>query len=84
METEFRKISVGRDFPDGAIHYQVGKTVNLQSVAYVITKIAINPQYKKEGKVAYDIFISNKEFGTLRWKTIYDMPVVVEDNIDFD
>lgn len=83
METEFRKISVGRDFPDGAIHYQVGKTVNLQSVPYVISKIATNPQYKKENKVAYDIFITN-EGGTLRWKTIHDMPVVVEDNIDFE
>ena len=25
-----RKISVGRNYPDGAIHYQVGKYMNLQ------------------------------------------------------
>jgi hypothetical protein len=83
METVFRKISVGKDFPDGSIHYQVGRPVNLQSVGYIISSIAINPKYAKEDKTAYDIFITNTS-GTLLWKTIYDVPVVVESNIDFE
>lgn len=80
METEFRKISVGRDFPDKSIHYQVGKPINAN---YVISSIITNQKYEKEGKVAYDIFITSPS-ETLLWKTIYDMPVVVESNIDFD
>lgn len=80
MTTEYRKISVGKDFPDGSIHYQVGKNVNSN---YVITKIAESLKYRKEGKMAYDIFITGTD-GTVLWKTVVDMPVVVENNIDFE
>jgi hypothetical protein len=83
MKTDIRKISVGRDFPDGAIHYQVGKTVKLQGVPYEVSKISVNPQHKLEKRDAYDIFLTNDE-GTVLWKTIIDMPVIIENNIDFE
>lgn len=83
MNTDIRKISVGKDFPDGAIHYQVGKTIRLQNKPYTVTRIALNNHYLLEGKTGYDIFLSNEE-GTVLWKTVCDVPVVIENNIDFD
>jgi hypothetical protein len=83
MITDIRKLSVGRDFPDGAIHYQVGKNVNLQGIPYVVSKIAVNQELKFQGKTAYDIFLTNEE-GTVLWKTVVDMPVLVENNINFE
>jgi len=83
MNTDIRKISVGKDFPDGAIHYQVDKTIRLQGVPYIVSKISINQMYKEFGKIAYDIFLANDE-GTVLWKTVYDVPTVIENNIDFD
>ena len=80
---DIRKISVGKNYPDGAIHYQVGKQMNLQSVIYTITEILQNPDYKEEGKIAYDIFIAN-DSGTVLWKTVVDIPVMIENNINFE
>jgi hypothetical protein len=77
--TDIRKISVGRDFPDKAMHYQVGKPVN----NYIISRISINKEDKYKDKLAYDIFLVGEE-GSVLWKTIVDMPVVVENNIYFD
>ena len=83
MTTDIRKLSVGKNFPDGAIHYQVGKTVNLQGTPYGVSRIEINKDLKAEGKTAYDIFLTNEE-GTVLWKTVVDMPVIIENNINFD
>lgn len=83
MTTDIRKLSVGRDFPDGAIHYQVGKTVNLQGTPYGVSAILLNQDLKLEGKTAYDIFLTNEE-GTVLWKTVVDMPVIIENNINFE
>lgn len=83
MTTDIRKISVGRDFPDGAIHYQVGKPIRLQGEPYTVAKILVNKNYKLEGKTAYDIYLSNDD-GTVLWKTVVDMPVLVENNINFE
>lgn len=83
MNTDIRKISVGKDFPDGAIHYQVGKTIRLQNKPYTVTQISISLYLKNLGKIGYDIFIAD-ECGTVLWKTICDVPVVIENNIDFD
>lgn len=77
--TDIRKISVGKDFPDKAIHYQVGKQVN----SHVIYKITVNKDLEAMGKLAFDIFLVS-DHGAVLWKTIVDMPVVVENNIDFD
>ena len=83
MNTEIRKISVGSGYPDGSIHYQVGKRMKLQHSYYDILRININLKYKEEGETAYAIFIANEE-GAMLWKTIVGMPCVVEYNIDFE
>jgi hypothetical protein len=77
--TDIRKISVGKDFPDGAMHYQVGKPVN----SHIISRISLNKEERYKDKLAYDIFLVS-EHGSVLWKTIVDMPVVVENNINFD
>lgn len=83
MKGHIRKLSVGSNYPDGAIHYQVGKTVRLQGTPYEVSEIrqATEPQY--EFKSAYHIFITNEE-GKVYWKTVVDVPVVVENNISFE
>jgi hypothetical protein len=84
MNTDIRKISVGREYPDGAIHYQVGKTIRLQHVPYEICEISINRKLKEEeGKTTYDIFIKNDD-GTVLWKNVDGLPVMVENNVNFD
>ena len=83
MNAEIRKISVGRNYPDGAIHYQVGKTMNLQGIPYEIERITLAKEKKYENTTAFHIFITNNGV-TLYWKTIVDMPVIVENNIDFE
>ena len=83
MKSDIRKISIGKNFPDGAMHYQVGKTINLQKVPYTIASIHLNDFMLEKGKICFDIFIQNEE-GTVLWKSVIDMPVVVENNIDFD
>lgn len=80
---DIRKISVGEGYPDSSIHYQVGKSFKLQDATYVVSKITENLEYKKFGKIAYDIYLSN-ENGTVLWKTISGVAVIIEDNIDFD
>jgi len=76
-----RKISVGKDYPNGSIHYQVGKRMNLLGIDYTITLIALE---KVEGdKVGYNIYISNKDEGIILWKTIIDMPIHIENDITF-
>ncbi len=84
MNSDIRKISVGVNYPDGAIHYQVGKTVNLQRIPYEICEISINRKLKEEeGKTTYDIFIKNDD-GTVLWKNVDGLPVMVENNVNFD
>ena len=76
-----RKISVGKDYPNGSIHYQVGKRINLLGVDYIISLIALE---KVEGdKVGYNIYIENEDEGTILWKTIIDMPIHIENDITF-
>jgi len=76
-----RKISVGRDYPNGSIHYQVGKVINLLGVDYKISNILLE---KVEGdKMGYNIYIESKETGSLLWKTIIDMPIHIENDITF-
>lgn len=83
MVTDIRKISVGKEYPDGAIHYQVGKVIKLQSTPYNINSIRLNNRLQSIGIEAYDIYISN-EYGTVLWKTIQNMPIIVENNVDFE
>ena len=79
--TDIRKISVGKDYPNGAIHYQVGRPVVLVNVKYMITAI-LNEENSK-GEMVYNIYISNDD-GTVLWKEIKDMPTVTENNVNFE
>lgn len=83
MNTQIRKISVGKDYPDKVLHYQVGKIINLTGNPYEITDILVNIELFTKSKLAYDIYIANDK-GKVLWKTIIDVPVVVENNINFD
>ena len=83
MQTDIRKISVGKDYPDGAMHFQVGKEIKLQGIPYEVAKININEELRKEGKTAYDVYLSNNE-GTVLWKTVCDLPIMIENNINFE
>lgn len=80
---DIRKISVGKNYPDGAIHYQVGKQMRLQNVEYTIVEILESPEHREKGQTGYDIFIAN-EYGKVLWKTVVDLPVMIENNINFE
>jgi len=76
-----RKISVGKDYPNGSIHYQVGKVISLLGSEYVISQILLE---KVEGdKLGYNIYIENEKVGTILWKTIVDMPIHIENDVTF-
>ena len=84
MSADIRKISVGREYPDGAIHYQVGKTIRLQQTPFEISTIRVNKKIKEEeGRTTYDIFIKNEE-GTVLWKNVDGLPVMIENNVNFE
>jgi hypothetical protein len=84
MKGEIRKISVGKDYPDGVLHYQVGKIINLAGTPYEVTNIIIDANIlEKQGKAIYNIYIANPK-GKVLWKTIVDVPVVIEYNINFE
>ncbi len=78
-----RKISIGKDYPNGAMHYQVGKTVNLQQVPYTIHSIIERKKKDVSEPSVYDIYIANDD-GKVKWKTVEHMPVLVENKIDFE
>lgn len=76
-----RKISVGRDYPNGSIHYQVGKQINLLGEDYTISEIFLE---EVEGsKMGYNIYIESNSTGTVLWKTIIDMPIHIENDVTF-
>lgn len=90
MNTIIRKISVGRDYPNGAIHYQVGSVQNLKHKKYEITSIKFDKDLLElSGELGYNIYIKNIPTGdepvqTVLWKTVIGLPTVVENNIDLD
>ena len=69
-----RKISVGRDYKDNAMHYQIGQEVYGN---HVITNIL-------EKDSDYEIYIKkNKE--VLLWKSFNkNMGISIEDNLDYE
>lgn len=83
MRTDIRKISIGKDYPNGGMHYQVGKEIRLQGVPFIVSHFLLNEEYLQEGKKAFDVCIRNDE-GTVIWKTLVDMPMVIENNVNFD
>lgn len=76
-----RKISVGKDYPNGSIHYQVGKNINLLGSNYIISLISL--EEVEQGKFGYNIYIEGEGGSTILWKTIIDMPVHIENDITF-
>lgn len=80
---DIRKISVGKDYPNASIHYQVGKPIKLQGKPYVVHEISINDSLKESGSIAYDVYLRDED-GVVFWKTIKDMPTVIENNINFE
>ncbi len=83
MSSIIRKISVGKDFPDKVIYYQIGKPVKLSNDVYKISSILLDKDLMSLGKLAYNVYISNSH-ETLLWKTIVDQSVVVENNLEFN
>lgn len=75
-----RKLSVGRDYPNGSIHYQVGKEMNLMGEAYRISAIVYDQM--AADKFGYKVYIEGGDT-TLLWKEIIDMPVHVEMDITY-
>ena len=75
-----RKISVGIDFPNGCMHYQVGKRMTLMDESYVISLIV---KEVEEGIVGYNIYIEGQN-STLLWKRVENMPVHIETDITFE
>ena len=83
MKSDIRKISIGKGYPNEAMHYQVGKTVRLQGIPYEVSQITPSTQPLYKDSVAFDIFISNED-GMVYWKTVADMPIIIENNVNFE
>lgn len=79
---KIRKISVGKDYPNNVIHYQVGGVHRLGGVEYTISLIKEVRDYEF-GVLKYEIYITDYN-STVLWKTIVGVPVVIEDNISFE
>lgn len=91
MNTVIRKISVGKEYPNGSIHYQVGSIQNLKGSRYEIVSITLDKELMQvTGNLAYNIFIkdaprdSSVPTSVQLWKTISGVPVVIENNIDLE
>jgi len=86
MQSAIRKLSVGKDFPDKVIHYQVDKLIRLNSKPYIISDIILNRDMLEEtGTSCFNIFIKSEiDNYTILWKSVIDMSVVVEYNINVE
>ena len=74
-----RKIVIGRD-PKDAMAYYVGMRAGTGKVVSIIQDEAM---LYKHGKNRYLIYIENEE-GTMLWKSIDDMPCILEYDLKFD
>jgi hypothetical protein len=86
MGNKIRKISVGVGFPNDCIYYQVGKPPFGKNVkgGFIVSDIILNREAIVQfNKKEYDIYISSPE-DTVKWKTVEDVPVVIEYDIDFN
>ena len=66
-----RKISVGTDFPNGCMHYQLGKKFEVLGELCEVTNIISEIM---NGVQAYNIYVQGKDT-TFLWKSIENMPV---------
>lgn len=83
-----RKISVGSNYPDNVLHYQVGKPVRMGAEEKSISRIECTASSPTNGtfrtKETYKIYIEAEKGSSVLWKEIVDVPVVVEFLISFD
>lgn len=78
-----RKISIGLNYPDGVLHYQVGKEIFLTGKSFTIS--TINKKQNEKGQSIYEIVLHDDQFHSdFVWKEIENMPVVVEYFIDIE
>jgi hypothetical protein len=74
MESHVRKISVGPDFKQNAMHYVLGQKVLGDNHIHAILLEGSN----------WNIYVVNEKKEVLLWKTFNEyMPLCVEYNIDF-
>ena len=74
-----RKIIIGRD-PKDAMAYYVGMRAGSGKVSAIVEDEAYLHKFSKK---RYLIYIENDE-GTMAWKTIDDMPCIIEYDLNFD
>lgn len=87
-----RKLSVGPNFPDGAVHFQVGRPVLYDKVRgeRSHTVVAIEEDMTEGGLAVFNVYVENIPFdgelvSTVLWKSISSaVPHVVERGIDFE
>lgn len=81
--TQIRKVSVGNGQPDNMMHYQLNKIYTINGQPFTLTDIVMDRQLLELKKLGYNLFVSNGEVKLL-WKTLVDLPMVIENNISFD
>jgi|TARA_R110000796_G_scaffold59350_1_gene136734 hypothetical protein len=74
-----RKIVIGRD-PKDAMAYFLGMRAGTGKVSAIVEDDSYLHKYNKK---RYLIYIENDE-GTMVWKTVDDMPCIVEYDIRFE
>lgn len=79
MEAIIRKISIGSGFPDKCMHYQVGRPINKHRSDVIVSEII---PLEENGIKVYTVFV-HKNNTSIFWKKVEGMPVVVENDIDF-
>lgn len=65
-----RKLSLGRDYKD-AMHYTVGQSFGRNTIDAIRQ---VHPEH-------YEIFIQDEDGNVFVWKSIVNMPVVIEYDI---
>lgn len=74
-----RKIIIGRD-PKDAMAYYMGMRAGSGLVTAIVQDEAFLHKY---GKTRYLIYIENEE-GTMLWKSVDNMPCILEYDLNFD
>lgn len=83
MNTQIRKISVGNGHPDQMMHFQVGKIYTINNSQFTLTEILLESSLLEKGFLAYNLYVSDGNVRVL-WKTLINVPMVIENNISFE
>lgn len=76
-----RKISIGSNYPDKVLHYQVDKPVKMGEMSVNIKRIE---EVFEEGSKVYKIFVDGGNNAAVLWKKAENVPIVVEYLIHFN